>query len=61
MKTFKNKNFTDINPDCTNVIFCQADTAPSDNWIECEADELRKCHCARLLYIQDGIRYFGVL
>lgn len=59
MKTFKNKHFKGVDPECTNVIFCQADTAPSDNWIECEEAELKQAKYVHQLYIQAGVRFFG--
>ena len=55
MTTFKNKNFTKRNYDCTNVVFCQAEQAPNDNWIACDESEI---NCDQL-YIMDNVRYFG--
>lgn len=60
MKTFKNKNFTKRNYECTNIVFCQAETAPDANWIECDSIELELTSC-RQLWLQDGVRYFGWL
>jgi len=60
MTTFKNKNFTKRNYECTNVVFCQAVTAPNDNWIECNESEIKAIGCYGL-YVQDGVRYFGWL
>jgi hypothetical protein len=57
MKTFKNKNFTKRNYDCTNVVFCQSETAPNENWIECDESENTLNH----LYTEAGVRYFGYL
>ena len=57
MKTFKNKNFTKRNYDCTNVIFCQSETAPNENWIECNESENTLNH----LYTEAGVKYFGYL
>lgn len=31
---FKNKNFTTINPEVTNIVYCVAESAPNENWIE---------------------------
>lgn len=55
MTTFKNKNFTKRNYDCTNVVFCQAEQAPNGNWIACDESEI---NCDQL-YIMDNVRYFG--
>jgi len=57
MTTFKNKNFTKRNYDCTNVVFCQAEKAPNENWIECDESEI---NCDQL-YIMNNVRYFGYL
>ena len=57
MKTFKNKNFTKRNYDCTNIVYCQSELAPNENWIECDETENKLNH----LYTQDGVRYFGYL
>lgn len=37
MKTFKNKYFTKRDYEATNVVACQAEKAPNENWVE--ADE----------------------
>jgi hypothetical protein len=58
MKTFKNKNFTKRNYECTNVVFCQAETAPDANWVECNENEIGNC---QQLWLQNGVRYFGYL
>ena len=36
MKTFKNTKFTRRDYEATNVVACQAETAPADHWIECD-------------------------
>lgn len=58
MKTFKNKNFVKRNYDCTNVVFCKAESAPDSNWIECDEDEIGDCD---QLWIKGDVRYFGYL
>jgi hypothetical protein len=58
MKTFKNKNWTRRDYESTNVVFCQCENAPNDNWIECDEIEIGKC---QPLYTQDGVRYLGYL
>lgn len=60
MKTFKNALFVKRDYECTNVIFCQAEEAPADNWIECKEEEIERWNC-KPLYIQDEVRYFGYL
>jgi hypothetical protein len=57
MKTFKNKNFTKRNYETANVVFCEAENAPNENWVECSPEENTLTH----LYTQDGVRYFGWL
>lgn len=57
MRTFKNKNFTTRDYKTTNLVYCQAETAPDANWIEVEGMELNVTH----LYTQAGVRYFGWL
>lgn len=56
MKTFKNINFKK-GSETTNVVFCQAQTAPSEHWIEVDADQ----NNLPQLYMKAGIRYFGYL
>lgn len=34
MKTFKNKNFTERDYECTNVVVMQAERSLDENWIE---------------------------
>ena len=58
MTTFKNKNFTKRNYECTNVVFCQADTAPDSNWIE-TSEQMPSTMIQ--LFTQNGVRYFGWL
>lgn len=57
MKTFKNKNFTKRNYDCTNVVYCQAKTAPNENWIEVDSSE----NTLGQLWMENGVRYFGYM
>jgi hypothetical protein len=58
IKTFKSKNWTSRNYECTNVVACQAEKAPNDNWIECDEEILSKLN---MLEICAGVRYFGYL
>lgn len=58
MKTFRNKNFTERDYECTNLVACRAETAPAGNWEECEDSVL---FGLTQLYIQAGVRYFGWL
>jgi len=60
MATFKNKNFIKRDYEATNIIFCQSDTAPDENWIECEASEVTDMGCMQL-HRQAGVTYFGYL
>jgi len=58
MKTFKNINFTKLDPECTNIVACQAEQAPNANWVECDESCL---HNLKPLHVQAGVRYFGYL
>lgn len=58
MKTFKNKNYSKRNYECTNVIACQSETAPNENYIECNESELNGL---TQLHTIDGVRYYGYL
>ena len=42
MNTFKNRNYTKRDYECTNIVCCESETAPNDNWIECDKSELTK-------------------
>jgi hypothetical protein len=57
MKTFKNKNFKKRDYETTNIVFCQSENAPNENWIEVDASENKLNH----LYTEAGVRYFGWL
>lgn len=58
MKTFKNKNYKTRNYECTNVVACQSEVAPNENYIECNETVLNGL---TQLYTCDGVRYFGYL
>ena len=60
MITFKNKNFTKRDYECTNVVFCQSEIAPNENWIECDESEIQEMKCNQL-YTQAGVKYYGYL
>ena len=60
MTTFKNTNFTKRNYECTNIVFCQSEIKPDDNWVECDEIEIELSNCYQL-YIQNDVRYFGYL
>jgi hypothetical protein len=58
MKTFKN-TLANLDADCTVKVYAQAEERNAllgDNWVECD-DEITY----RQLYIQAGVRFFGVL
>lgn len=57
VKTFKNKHFVKRDYESTNVVFCEAEAAPNENWIECEPEENKLDQ----LYIQGNVKYFGYL
>lgn len=60
MKTFKNKNFIKRDYKCTNLVFCQSETAPSADWTEVDDLELDLSGCNHL-YTQAGTRFYGWL
>ncbi len=60
MKTFKNKNFIKRDYECTNVVFCQGESAPNDNYIEVDELDLDLFN-GQHLYTQANVRYFGYL
>ena len=59
VKTFKNVKFTRTD-ECTNIVFCQSESAPADHWEECKESEIKGRNCSQL-YVQDGVRYYGYL
>lgn len=59
MATFQNLAFTE-NEECTNVVFCQADSAPAGNWAACPASAMDGTGVSNL-YMAGGVRYFGYL
>lgn len=58
MKTFRNKKYTRRNYDCTNIVACQAETLPGNDWEECAETILEGLTS---LYVVAGVRYFGYL
>lgn len=67
MKTFRNNNATKRDHECTNVVFCQAETLqqvqalfPLSNWEECQPEEIKTRNTDQI-YIQAGVRVFGWL
>lgn len=54
--TFKNKNFTKRDYECTNVVACEADAAPNANFVPCDASELKGL---THLWTERGVRYLG--
>ena len=60
MPFFKNANFVKRNFKSTDIVFCEAETAPDSSWIECQAIEVELLNCYQL-YKQNEVRYFGWL
>ena len=58
MKTFKNKNFTKRDYECTNIVACVAEIAPNNNYIECDPFELE--HLEKL-HTENGVQYYGYM
>jgi len=58
MNTYRNKNYTKRNYECSNVIACVAEIAPNDNWVLADEDILQPL---MKLWIENGVRYYGYL
>ena len=58
MNTYKNKNYTTRNYECTNVCACVAENAPNENWQECEESYINGM---TQLWIENGVRYYGFM
>jgi len=62
MKTFKNRLFKKRNYDCTNLVACVSESAPSSDYIECGDEALEGL---TQLYIEHAeglrVRYYGYL
>ena len=58
MKTFRNSLFTKRDYECTNLVACQAEAAPGEHWIECDASVLEGL---THLYSERGVRFYGWL
>ena len=58
MTTFKNTKFTRRDYECTNVVACEAETAPAEHYAPCDPSELRGL---THLWTERGVRYFGYL
>jgi hypothetical protein len=56
--TFRNKNWTGRNYECTNVVACQADQKPNENYVLCDSSYLEKLTHP---YTENNVRYFGYL
>jgi hypothetical protein len=57
-KVFKNIHFTTRDYEVTNVVACIAESAPNENWVECDAAILAKL---TKLWIQNNVQYYGWL
>lgn len=58
MTTYRNANYTTRNYECTNVVACQSESHPGENWVECDESVLVGL---TQLEIVGGVRYFGHL
>jgi hypothetical protein len=60
---FKNKNFNKRDYEATNVVACEAEVAPDENWIPAPSGFLGTLLSkgAQQLWIQGGVKYFGWL
>ena len=55
---FRNTKYTRRNYDCTNVVACEAERAPSRDYVPCDRAELNDLS---YLYSANGVSYFGHL
>ena len=53
---FRNTKYTRRNYDCTNVVACEADKAPSRDYVPCDRADLNDLF---YLYTANGAVYFG--
>jgi hypothetical protein len=58
VKTFKNKNYTKRDFECSNIVCCTATTAPGPQWVECAEAEL---FGLQKLWITGEVRFYGFL
>jgi hypothetical protein len=58
MQTFKNKNFTKRDYECSNLVYCVADVAPNDMWVP-TSESIGETMVQ--LYRIDDDRYYGWL
>jgi hypothetical protein len=63
--TYRNTKATKRNYDCTNVVFCQAESieqaraaSPNANWTPCDESEITSRNMSHL-WTQGGVRFFG--
>ena len=65
MKTFihkawkiENGKIKNRDYECTNVICCQGETAPNDQWQECKPELIKDLDLCQL-WIENNVKYFG--
>lgn len=56
MTTFKNARFIKRDYECTNVVACVAESAPSADWVACDESVLRGL---TRLHTIAGVVYYG--
>jgi hypothetical protein len=58
MTTFRNKHFARRDYECTNIVACQGESAPNEDFIPADDSILEKL---TMLWIQGGVKYYGYL
>ena len=63
MPAFRNKNWTKRDYEATNVVACEADNAPNENWVPVDSAYIEALlnRGGQQLEICAGVRYFGWL
>lgn len=63
MAMFRNKNFTKRDYDCTNVVACESEFAPNENYVLTSHEELNSMLKSSIqpLFIENGVQFYGYM
>jgi predicted metal-binding protein len=59
MTLYKNKNFTKRNYECTNIVMCESENAPNENWEP--SNDIELLDKLTQLHRENGVKYYGYL